>query len=366
MSNTIVQLEHQNETKEVLITHIENVHSPDEAERAKLCNKSKLRSLTLKWSIYDKRSVNNNNPFDECILDKLQPHRNLECLTLDGYSSIGFSGWVMNMAIFLPNLVKIDICNLAQCDQLPPLKQLPNLEVLNISNVPNIKEMDFIVCGGSQSFAKLRALSLAHLEKLNEWSLCGCSKQKNLPQCSEGPALLEEFRIYNCPSMGILPWNLHALTSLKELGISDSTQELAELCKEWVHFKHSLRPMLHIKGTKSFYYQTKEKRDLSIIENLVIESVDDLDMLPLSLQGLTSLRSIEIRNCSRLERVPEWIGYIATLEELFFTGCDSLDSMPRSVLRLVSSGEFTSTYCNERQGRLYLRQKEMVDSLETS
>ncbi|XP_078168405.1 uncharacterized protein LOC144562895 [Carex rostrata] len=198
---SIVQLGNLNQSQGIIrITHLEKVHRPEDGEKAKLCEKQRLRSLTLEWTTYPTRAPESTT-MDEIILEKLKPHQNLELLTIDGYSGNKFPSWTMELTSSLPNLVQIQLCNLAKCEQLPSFEKLPNLEALEVQNGPNIKKVDKDASGGNLSFRKLRELILRDMPNLMVWRTASSSKY-------DGPMFpkLKRVKIKKCPKLQFQPF----------------------------------------------------------------------------------------------------------------------------------------------------------------
>ncbi|XAR54373.1 hypothetical protein NMG60_11029468 [Bertholletia excelsa] len=69
---------------------------------------------------------------DILLWEKLQPHSNLKELEIVMYHTASFPSWMVNVNIFLPNLVHISLFGCDKCQLLPPFGLLPCLEILNL------------------------------------------------------------------------------------------------------------------------------------------------------------------------------------------------------------------------------------------
>ncbi|KAJ4782613.1 Disease resistance protein RGA2 [Rhynchospora pubera] len=316
-SSSIVLLGNLNKTQGKLqITHLEKVTRPGDSEKAKLCEKERLRSLALQWSTYPTRATD-STLMDENILETLKPHQNLERLTINGYSGNKFPSWAMELTSSLPNLVQIQLCNLAKCEQLPSFEKLPNLEVLEIENLPNIKKVDKDVSVGKHSFRKLQGLVLRNMPNLMEWRTTLSSKYDGhmFPK-------LQKFEVNKCPNLQFEPFlpdsaNCVIIDSSKLLGSPNS--------------KVSSRPRisgLYIENCDS-YLDWSMLSYLVNLEYLEINKCDKLMTLPEGIRSLKSLKYLHVSSCKNLVRLPEWLERPSTLRRLWIRKCDHLSDVTR-------------------------------------
>ncbi|CAL5046357.1 unnamed protein product [Urochloa decumbens] len=150
---------------ELDIRCLENVRYLEEAQRLKMSTKQNLLTLELKWTSYADRHLE-----DKDLLEQLLPPMNLKELFLEGYSSLNFPSWLMDLSHHLPNLTSIDLTDLPKCSNLPPLGQLPYLERMCLSTLPNITKIDKGICGGNGAFPLLTNFYLGTMERLEEWN----------------------------------------------------------------------------------------------------------------------------------------------------------------------------------------------------
>ena len=200
------------------IEGLQNVTDVQEAENAQLKRKIHLRELSL---------LGGN---DELVLNALEPHPELESLSIQYYRGTGYPNWVMS----LTNLKKLVLGDCNKLEQLPPLGKLRFLESLEIWDSNSMKKVGVEFLGiesnrkkdeekGSTStsslvlFPKLKYLDLRFMEEWEEWDGMGesgvsesvlimprlrvltigqCPKLKSLPNFLE-KTLLEEF-IVDC------------------------------------------------------------------------------------------------------------------------------------------------------------------------
>lgn len=93
--------------------------------------------LKFDWTRNARRFVE-----DKEVLRELVPPSTLKQFALQGYSSASFPAWVMGIAPYLPNLLKIEMEDLPNCRILPPLGQLQNLQRLVFRKMDSIVKID--------------------------------------------------------------------------------------------------------------------------------------------------------------------------------------------------------------------------------
>jgi Leucine-rich repeat (LRR) protein len=116
------------------VKNLENVIGKDEAVESKLYLKSRLKELALEWS--------SNNRMDAMdILEGLRPPPQLSKLTIEGYRSDTYPGWLLERSYF-ENLESFELSNCSLLEGLPPdTELLRNCSRLCINFVPNLKEL---------------------------------------------------------------------------------------------------------------------------------------------------------------------------------------------------------------------------------
>nr|XP_011470180.1 PREDICTED: putative disease resistance RPP13-like protein 1 [Fragaria vesca subsp. vesca] len=109
-------------------------------------------------------------------LEKLQPHLNLERLTISGYGGQVFPGW--SGYYFSSALVYLHLVDCVNCIALPPLGQLPSLSELHICGVREVVSIgsEFYYGDGNcvnKPFRCLRSLKFENMGGWKEWCYVG-------------------------------------------------------------------------------------------------------------------------------------------------------------------------------------------------
>lgn len=143
--------------------HIFEVHLPSlleyvvnaiDASKANLKSKNYLNELVFQWNS-DTHEVQTKTE----VLDNLQPHENLQKLTIENYGGTRFPNWLGD-AIF----------DNKECMALPPLGQLSSLQELRISKMERLQKMDARFYGNSHMGVKpFRCLKTLWFEDLPNW-----------------------------------------------------------------------------------------------------------------------------------------------------------------------------------------------------
>ncbi|KAF8038115.1 hypothetical protein BT93_B0849 [Corymbia citriodora subsp. variegata] len=298
-----------------------------ESKDANLEGKHSLESLVLRWRWSGFRTDNaviGNR--DEALLDGLRPHSNLQKLFISQYQGESFPRWMMDSLIsFLPNLIEVCFNECGRCKCLPPLGQLPNLEILDIESLP---KLEYIESGRSST-------STTSFPKLSRLRFFRCEKLKAMPLAPH----LEELHLYDA-NVQLSINQMRDLKKLKSLHIQEMKflECLPEECFQSLTSLESLQIM----GCNRLTSLSQGLRHLTSLVNLSIGYCEELDISKdergnlLDFHGLPSLRSIEdLRSLQRLE----------------IEGCDSLTSLPEGMRRLTSLTDLEIMDCPELKER---------------
>ncbi|KAF3322225.1 disease resistance RPP13-like protein 1 [Carex littledalei] len=266
----------ENLENELQILGLQNICDKEEAEKAKLINKAKLKRLTLQWSISPCSSEMVPSKSSYMVLEGLQPNENLQHLTIRGFCGSKLPKWVGDRRF--AKLVKITLEDCWNCDELPPLGQLQVLRHLLIQNLPKLKNVGPEFCGGTEqeldhTFPALEILEFIMMDALEKWdgvkeedlpllhtlTIMQCNKLKTLPQLRS----VRKLHVKHSPQLHELP----LLPSLQHMHICSGCPLLFQSCqlhcfnkeksceKVWVLYYYSfesIRPKLNLACNQRF------------------------------------------------------------------------------------------------------------------
>ncbi|GLT49937.1 hypothetical protein SLA2020_234600 [Shorea laevis] len=315
------------------ILKLEYVRSKSEASKAKLKEKTKLHQLKLCWSIPHERAVNTNNN-DEEVLESLQPHSTLKSLTIDGYLGKRFPSWMVNdvnssgSSFLLDNMVELKLIYCCECTCIPSLGLLPSLKVLYIEGMENVRRMGHeLQPGGAESirlFSALKKLTVCYMERLEEW----VEVVEDAAAGSQGVIMfpcLEKVLISGCPLLET--WSIGGFSSHHKLSY------LRVCCCSKLTTIPSLDGLstlktLHLKDCDGLTSLPIGLGSCMSLQSLEIKGCDGLTSLPIGLGSCMSLQSLEIKDCDGLTSLPIGPGSCISLQLLQIEGCPNLNSIP--------------------------------------
>jgi Leucine-rich repeat (LRR) protein len=217
-----------------------------EAKNAQLKKKIHLHHLEL-W--FNRGSEGEDEKYrrmkhDALILNALEPHPGLECLSIRRYqASLMYPNWMMS-------LTKLKILLLSTCPKLeclPPLGKLSSLKILTIAIAQSLKKVGVEFLGIESIdkkdddmiiiFPKLKYLEFCYLNEWEEWIGIGGMREEEEHGVTIMP-LLTDLTIDSCPKLKALPNFLHT-TPLKKLKILKSPMLSRRVKREdWPKLSH--------------------------------------------------------------------------------------------------------------------------------
>ncbi|KAJ0082400.1 hypothetical protein Patl1_10148 [Pistacia atlantica] len=308
-----------------------------DAQEANLVRKPNLRRLELSWEL---DSESESREMVEKVFEALQPHPNLEILKIEGCKGIKFPVW-MDYQI-LSNVFSITLSDLENCQQLPPLWQLPRLRCLTIINLINLEEID-TSSQGERKFPSLEELIIHNCPRLQRFSRQDGSKL--FPS-------LTRLEIDDCPEL-----TLPCLPSAKSLKIDYCN---GELLKSISHFRSLTYLRLHtncdlvylpyeilqnLSFLREMYIRNFKKLkgfatdlvSLSGLKSLTICQCPELEAFPEQvLEGLNSLQHLTLERCIKFSNLSEGLRHLSALESLTLNGCPELVTFPNGIKYLSS------------------------------
>uniref|UniRef100_A0A0E0J038 R13L1/DRL21-like LRR repeat region domain-containing protein n=1 Tax=Oryza nivara TaxID=4536 RepID=A0A0E0J038_ORYNI len=269
------------------------------------------------------------------VLRDLLPPSTLQHFDLQGYKSISFPGWLMNISHYVPNIVKIKLEDLPMCNILPALGQLQNLQELFLGTMSSITKIDGDFCGCVRAFPQLVKFTLYYMKSLEEWTTtysygedfvnemidnvisswgAGCtdtssssSPVTNLEVDSCKVPLCQWRLLQRFPVLPLLSINrCNDLTSLPDINRDPSTIEL--LSPQDINERAAPKYLCEV---------TSRKLKVNVSQETVRRPI--------------SLQSLRLSNCASITSLPEWLGDLSSLEKLEIFNCGGIKSLPKSI-----------------------------------
>eukprot|EP00257_Ricinus_communis_P017873 XP_015576422.1 disease resistance-like protein DSC1 [Ricinus communis] len=241
-------------------------------------------------------------------------------------------------------LNKLEYLNLEGCrflSSLPNMIALKYLKTLNITGCSNIKKFPEIagnveelflnqtaieeVSSSIECLTRLSSLYLTHCTKLRSLpsnicklkclqmlNLSGCSRLESFPEILQSMEGLTYLYLANCRNLTSLPNSIGNLKSLAELDLNGT------MIKE-------LPPSInHLTG----------------LCQLELEKCKNLASLPDSICHLKFLKKLNLAGCSKLDKLPENLHNIESLEDLDISG-SVIKHLPSSIIHLRNLGRLS-------------------------
>ncbi|KAF5185998.1 Disease resistance protein rga2 [Thalictrum thalictroides] len=268
------------------IQNLENVKRVEDSVGINLKEKSNLRELKLVWN--DQEAEAGREKHHVNVLETLQPHQHLKCLSIHGYKGERFPGWLMKDLPLLTNLV---------------MEEMHDLRFIDVEQTNSER-------GGShhQHFPLLEELKLSNFNNLESWAT---TKEESLAVVL--PCLLN-LTISDCPKLTSMP----LLPSLEKCVLDKCSEKLV----------HSLmlqqQQQQLISSSPSTSSSSGPTTATSTLKYLNIEACNDLICLSDQVfQGLTGLLELEITNCVSLTTL-SGLQHLTSLQTLSLTCCEEL------------------------------------------
>ncbi|XP_057499127.1 putative disease resistance protein At3g14460 [Actinidia eriantha] len=283
------------------LSSLQNVIGGKDAFEANLKKKKHIEELVLKWGNTTEDSQNERD-----VLEKLQPHTNLKCLTIENYGGTRFPDWLGDQSY--SKIVSLFLSECHNCFSLPPLGQLASLKCLNIARMNEITRVGQEFYGDVSSIKPFQSLETLHFEEMSEWVDWQIFGNGEFSQ-------LRELRIIKCPKLvGGLPENIPSWVRLEIRECSGLMASLPRSCAAG---------QLVLAGCDGVGLGWQ---GVSSLVKLHISDLQSLNELPPELCALTNLKELTIKSCPNLlsfssHGIPL---NLTNLEELTIESCPNL------------------------------------------
>ncbi|KAM5559931.1 hypothetical protein ABKV19_021222 [Rosa sericea] len=218
----------------------------------------------------------------------LENNKNLAHLAIDGCSELTcISPQSQGSEYCCASLSYLNIWGCANLKYLPDGLLTPSLKELTLGYCYDLEYIPDATHGGLTSLETLR--------------VCYCDKITSIP-FSQGLPSLGVLSIMDCPELSCLPGGLEDCSSILSLRITECPKV----------------PSISIE---------------SLSTSLQELCVSNLDSLPISRGGFTSLRQLTIQNYESAQMGPEFCAFLQTLvslQKLTIESCDELETIPSS------------------------------------
>ncbi|CAL5380513.1 unnamed protein product [Camellia sinensis] len=283
------------------ISGLQNVKSGRDALEAKLKKKKHLEEIVLEWGNTTENSQNERE-----VLENLQPHKHLKCLTIKRYGGTRFPEWLGDHSY--SNIVSLFLDECDHCFSLPPLGKLSSLKHLHIARMNGITKVGEEFCGDGSSTKPFQSLETLHFEEMLEWVEWYILGVEEFSQ-------LKELCVIKCPKLvGGLPKHMPYWVTLE---IRECSVLMTSLPRT------SIANKLALNGCNGVELRWQ---DVSSLVKLEISNMPSLKELTPELHMLTNLQELIIGNCPTLLSFPD-TGLPLMLTSLEVKRCEALDSL---------------------------------------
>uniref|UniRef100_A0A0A9BXB5 Uncharacterized protein n=1 Tax=Arundo donax TaxID=35708 RepID=A0A0A9BXB5_ARUDO len=312
---SILELQSLGNLHRLSLKSLEKVSNILDVRNARLDYKTNLESLSLQWNIDDSNSTTQ----DYAVLESLQPHKHLKVLEIVAYEGKKLPSWMTITEPYLVSLVEIRLIDLKSCEKvLPPLGLLPSLKIAEISGAQTICSVNDNFYGHKGTFRSLEKLIFSYMHNLEIW------EQEHRPGMFPR---LAELAIIQCPKLRALHMELPSIEKLilwmDSKVLFGPKGAMRGVAKNLEHLSISFSEELLSSS------ECESLQDLGKLRKLEICGCDELRSLPHCFQHLSSIRSLTIDSCKKLEMLPaDWLENLPSLQTMCLSGCPLLHSIP--------------------------------------
>ncbi|KAK4259456.1 hypothetical protein QN277_005785 [Acacia crassicarpa] len=345
----------QNLSSSLTIKNLQHVANGGEASMARLVDKQSVEILSLTWN--DAGDIITSRD----ILDNLQPHVDLKCLHIYGYKATSFSNW-LGCPLYC-KMVQLILCDCFNCNLLPPLGQLPSLQILQIEGFEALMKIspEFYKRNDDTSlappFPSLEVLEIRNMPVMQEWG-SSCPKNafpqlkhlilKDCPRLSDNlPSHLPDLgtlRIDGCDQLASsIPrarsiyasgckrmefFGQHHFQLAESIGISSSCETLS--CLSLYNFVNLQQ--LIMSGCKNLKSVVCTKVACQHLKHIKLIDCPNLESFPLEGLLAPNMTHLELEGCCNLKSLLDLRMNLPMLQHISLRGCPGIECVPGSSL----------------------------------
>ncbi|XP_048136861.1 putative disease resistance RPP13-like protein 1 isoform X3 [Rhodamnia argentea] len=297
---------------ELSISELQKVEEVREARDANLSGKHGLSNLLLHWD--EDSGILRNDKRESQVLDYVQPHTNLENLTLSYYLGAIFPSWLDGP--FYSKIVSLCLRGCRNVTLLPSLGQLPTLRELSVEGLHAVRMIGSEIYESKKPFSSLTTLKFEDMLAWKDWSPYAQGPEEVPFSC------LQHLVVRSCPSLvGTLPCQLDRLIKLEIRSCPHLDNSTNEVC---------------LPSLRELYLEDCNKEILKILVNLTsltilrIENIAELVCFDHGyMSGLVKLKELHIGRFDKLtyfwQDGNEMLN-LASLQELAIERCPRFTS----------------------------------------
>ncbi|XVE80875.1 hypothetical protein DITRI_Ditri15bG0016200 [Diplodiscus trichospermus] len=188
------------------------------------------------------------------------------------------------------------------------LKELRIVGCLNLISIPSVDGFSSLLCLSLSGLEGLTSLpsGLRTCTSLQELGIDDCTNLKSIPEDVGQLHSLRKLYIMDCQNLKSFPeQSLGCLTRLKKLRLGPFSEELEEF-----------------PGLSSIHHLHFS------LEHLTLIGWEKLSFLPDQIQHLPALKRLMIWSFGGVTALPEWLGNLSSLQELYIRDCQNLGHLP--------------------------------------
>ncbi|KAF8038025.1 hypothetical protein BT93_B0777 [Corymbia citriodora subsp. variegata] len=268
---------------ELFISELQKVEKVRDAIDANLLRKQGLTKLSLHWDGHFGNLQNHEHVAQ--VVNSVQPHTNLENLTILNYGGAIFPSWLDSPSY--SKIVSLCLWGCPNVISLPQLGQLPSLRELSLEGLHAISMIGPEFYGSKRPFASLTTLEFEEMLAWKDWSHYAGGQEEVPFFC------LQHLVVQRCPSLaGTLPCQLDRLIKLEIYSCPHLNNSTSVVC---------------LPSLRELYLEDCNKEILK------------------SLVSLTSLTILKIENLAKLVCFDDgFMSYLVKLKELHIARCSKL------------------------------------------